>query len=144
EVQNPKTLKTYSDFKKTLSDSERENFLDFVKEKIKNLTQQINDIEAWLASTNKAEQNRWEVYYQNFLASLKSKGLDPQKPPIDNYYQQCVKKHKEEIEQRKKAAKESWEKRQKEGSIDPNLFSIKVNKLLSNDSKSQTLEVQND
>ena len=64
--QNPKTLQTYTDFKKTLSESERENFFNYVKEKTKNLRQPINDLEAWLASKNAANQNRWEVYYQNY------------------------------------------------------------------------------
>lgn len=65
-LQNPKTLQTYSDFKKTLSKTERENFLKFVREQIHNLERPINDLEAWLASKNAAEQNRWEVYYKNY------------------------------------------------------------------------------
>ena len=64
--QNPKTIQTYSDFKKTLSESERENFLKFVEKKIHNLEKPINDLEAWLASQTKAKQNRWEVYYQSY------------------------------------------------------------------------------
>jgi Fe2+ or Zn2+ uptake regulation protein len=66
EVQNPKTLKTYSDFKKTLSEDERENFFNFVEEETKNLEKRINDLEAWLASKNAANQNRWEIYYSNY------------------------------------------------------------------------------
>ncbi len=62
-VQNPKTLQTYSDFKRSLSESERENFFNYVKEKTKNLRQPINDLEAWLASKNAANQNRWSAYY---------------------------------------------------------------------------------
>ena len=58
-VQNPNTLKTYSDFKRSLSESERENFFNYVKKKTKNLRQPINDLEAWLASKNTANQNRW-------------------------------------------------------------------------------------
>jgi hypothetical protein len=111
---SPQTIQTYSDFKDSLSESERENFLSFVKEKTKNLSQPINDIEAWLASKNQAQQNRWEVYYENFLASLKSQGLDPQKPPIENKSQQAVKKLKEEIEQQRQRALLAWEKKQLE------------------------------
>jgi hypothetical protein len=62
--------KTYKTFKDSLSDSEREKFLGFVREQIKNLPKPVNDLEAWLASKNKAGENRWEVYYNNFLASL--------------------------------------------------------------------------
>ena len=69
---SPQTIQTYSDFKKTLSDSERENFLKFVEEKTKNLEKPINDLEAWLASKNAANQNRWEVYHERF----KIEGLD--------------------------------------------------------------------
>ncbi|MBR8832537.1 MAG: hypothetical protein DSM106950_00455 [Stigonema ocellatum SAG 48.90 = DSM 106950] len=65
----PQTIKTYTDFKKTLSDGERENFLNFVREKTKDFSPQINDIEGWLAKKNEAEQNRWEVYYDLFQKS---------------------------------------------------------------------------
>jgi hypothetical protein len=58
----------YSDFIKTLSEEERANFLEFCQKKTKNLSQEVNDIEAWLAHTNKAGQNRWEVYYEKFVA----------------------------------------------------------------------------
>jgi DNA-binding transcriptional ArsR family regulator len=66
KLENPKTLKTYSDFKKTLSEDERENFFNFVEEETKNLEKRINDLEAWLASKNAANQNRWEIYYSNY------------------------------------------------------------------------------
>ena len=62
---------TYSDFIQTLSDGEREKFLDFVTEQIKDFVQPINDLEAWLANFNKAGQNRWEVYYSKFVSSSK-------------------------------------------------------------------------
>ncbi len=64
---------TYSDFIQTLSEGEREKFLDFVTEQIKDFAQPINDVEAWLASKNKAYKNRWEVYYNNFKAEQKAK-----------------------------------------------------------------------
>ncbi len=64
--ETPQTLQTYSDFKQTLSESERENFLKFVEDKTKNLEKPINDLEAWLASKNAANQNRWEVYHEKF------------------------------------------------------------------------------
>lgn len=66
EFQSPKTIKTYLDFKDSLSESERENFLQFAKEQVQNFSQPINDLEAWLASKTKAQQNRWEVYYQKY------------------------------------------------------------------------------
>ena len=56
---------------KTLSEGEREKFLDFVTEQIKDFAQPINDVEAWLANKNKARQNRWEVYYSKFVSSSK-------------------------------------------------------------------------
>ena len=65
----PHTIQTYTDFKKTLSEEEREKFLNFVREKTKNFSPQINDIEGWLAKKNEAEQNRWEVYYDLFQKS---------------------------------------------------------------------------
>ncbi len=64
--ESSKIFKTYSDFKKTLSEGERENFFNFVKEQTKNLEKPINDLEAWLASKNAAKQNRWEIYYRNY------------------------------------------------------------------------------
>ena len=66
KVENPKTLQTYSDFKRSLSEGERENFFNFVQEKTSNLERPINDLEAWLASKNAAKQNRWEIYYKNY------------------------------------------------------------------------------
>ena len=66
KLENPKTLKTYLDFKRSLSEGERENFFNFVKEKTNNLEKPINDLEAWLASKNAAKQNRWEIYYKNY------------------------------------------------------------------------------
>ena len=63
---SPQTLQTYSNFIQTLSESEREDFFNFVKEKTKNLEKPINDLEAWLASKNAAKQNRWEIYYGNY------------------------------------------------------------------------------
>ena len=71
-AQNPKTLQTYLEFKRSLSESERENFFNYVKEKTKHLRQPINDLEAWLASKNAANQNRWEVYYQNYQNPTRS------------------------------------------------------------------------
>ena len=65
----PQTIQTYTDFRKTLSDEERESFLNFVREKIKDFSPQINDLEGWLAEKNKAGQNRWEVYYDLFRKS---------------------------------------------------------------------------
>jgi DNA-binding MarR family transcriptional regulator len=57
---------TYIDFKDSLSDSEREKFLDFVRKEIKNFARPISDLEAWLASQTKAGENRWEIYYEKF------------------------------------------------------------------------------
>jgi hypothetical protein len=87
---------SYQIFINSLSESERENFFSFVKEKIKNLSQPINDLEAWLASKNQAGQNRWEVYYNNFLASQKTENRT------------VVKKQnlRDEIEQRRQNIKE--------------------------------------
>ncbi len=66
EPRSPQTLQTYSDFKDSLSEGERENFFNFVRKKTENLEKPINDLEAWLASENKAKQNRWEIYYKNY------------------------------------------------------------------------------
>jgi hypothetical protein len=64
-----KTIKTYSDFKKTLSEGERERFFYFVKKETQKLPNPIMDIEAWLASKNAAGLNRWEVYHELFEKS---------------------------------------------------------------------------
>ncbi len=59
---------SYQIFIKSLSEGERENFLKFVEESIDKFDPPINDIEGWLAGKNKAQQNRWEVYYQKYQA----------------------------------------------------------------------------
>ena len=53
--------------------------MDFVTEQIKDFAQPINDVEAWLASKNKAYKNRWEVYYSNFKEEQKAKSSAPKK-----------------------------------------------------------------
>ncbi len=57
---------SYQIFSKSLSDLARENFLNFVKEKIKDFPKPINDVEGWLAGKNQAGQYRWRVYYDMF------------------------------------------------------------------------------
>ncbi|NJO65126.1 MAG: MarR family transcriptional regulator [Richelia sp. RM2_1_2] len=65
----PQTIKTYSDFIKTLSEKERASFFNFCQQKTKNLSQEVIDLEAWLASKTKAGENRWEVQYRFYQAS---------------------------------------------------------------------------
>jgi hypothetical protein len=96
----------YQIFINSLSKSEREKFFNFVKEEIKDFKPQIKDLEAWLASKNQAEQNRWEVYYNNFLASLKKQSEDSQKRAIDKKYQQAWKAWQEELKQRSALSEE--------------------------------------
>ncbi len=74
---SPQTIQTYSDFKRSLSESARENFFSYVKEQTKNLAKPINDLEAWLASKNAANQNRWEAYYNLYQTEeLKRKAIN--------------------------------------------------------------------
>ncbi len=101
--------KIYIDFIKTLSEAERANFLNFCLEKTKNLQQEVNDIEAWLAHPNKAGQNRWSVYYEKFLASRQAEVKKVQmrvdtKNALDDFHR--------ELEERTQRAKEDWERRQ--------------------------------
>ena len=84
---SPQTLQTYLDFKDSLSESERENFFNFVKEKTNNLERPINDLEAWLASKNAAGSNRWEIYYKNYQEEKigESARTNKQNPGSENY-----------------------------------------------------------
>lgn len=102
----------YTNFISKLSQEEREKFFNFVKAAIKKFPQPINDLEAWLASPNKLGQNRWEIYYNNFLASLTPKP-NSQQPFVPKNHLERVRRHREEIEQRRKAAEEAWLKEQK-------------------------------
>lgn len=95
------TINTYSDFKKTLSEDERENFLDFCKKKVKNLSQEVNDIEAWLAHPNKAGQNRWEVYYEKFKAAPTTSELKTYKGLTSQDIQKQAQQFREELKQMK-------------------------------------------
>ncbi len=61
---------SYQIFIKSLSDSAREKFLNFVNEKIKDFPKPINDVEGWLAGLNKAGQSRWQVYYTMFQSEV--------------------------------------------------------------------------
>lgn len=98
------TYSDYSEFIKTLSESERENFLKFCLELTSNLSSPVNDIEAWLAHKNKAGQNRWEVYYQKFLVWLEKQT----KKYSSSRSSQMMKKFQEEIEQQQQQAIETW------------------------------------
>ncbi|MGB6296603.1 MAG: hypothetical protein WBF90_10495, partial [Rivularia sp. (in: cyanobacteria)] len=62
-------LRLPTDFIKTLSDYDRASFLNFCQEKTKSLSQEVIDLEAWLASKTKAGENRWEVQYRLYKAS---------------------------------------------------------------------------
>jgi len=96
-------IQTYSEFKKTLSETESENFLNFCEEKTRNLSQPVNDIEAWLASKNKAGQNRWEVYYQNFTAFQQAL---PKKSQANGKTQMQM--HQEALEQQRQQAMKAF------------------------------------
>ena len=64
---------SYQIFSKSLSDLARENFLNFVREKIKDFPKPINDVEGWLAGKNQAGQYRWRVYYDLFQGEFGEK-----------------------------------------------------------------------
>ena len=102
---SPKTYKTYSDFIKTLSEEERANFWKFCEEKTKNLSQPVNDIEAWLAHKNKAGRNRWEVYYEKYLASIQ---VQAKKTETKNARDEF----RRELEERQRQPQRAWEESQ--------------------------------
>ncbi len=105
----PNTYKTYSDFINTLSEEERTNFLNFCQEKIKNLSQQVNDIEAWLANKNKAGRNRWEVYYEKYLAS---KQAQVKKTKTQVAARNALDEFRRELEEQQRQAQRAWEESQ--------------------------------
>ena len=61
---------SYQIFIKSLSNSTREKFFNFVREKIKDFSKPINDVSAWLASFNQAGQERFRVYYSMFQSEI--------------------------------------------------------------------------
>ena len=111
EFQNPKINKNYLDLIKTLSEDERANFLEFCEEKTKNLSQPVNDIEAWLAHKNKAGRNRWEVYYEKYLAS---KQVQAKKTETKNARDEF----RRELEERQRQAQRAWEESQNQNLTD--------------------------
>ncbi len=111
ELQSSKINKTYSDFINTLSEEERANFLEFCEEKTKNLSQEVNDIEAWLAHTNKAGKNRWEVYHEKYLASKQVRTKKTvAKSALDEF--------RRELEEKQQKAQRAWEESQSQKSVD--------------------------
>ncbi|AFY51339.1 hypothetical protein Nos7524_5649 (plasmid) [Nostoc sp. PCC 7524] len=101
EPQDSKINKTYSEFINTLSEEERANFLEFCEEKTKNLSKPVNDIEAWLAHTNKAGKNRWEVYYEKFVAATQ-KAQEPEYR--SGRGREMMQKFHEELEEQRRQA----------------------------------------
>lgn len=59
----PKINKTYKDFKDSLSEDEREKFLNFAREKTKHFSRPVANIQDYLAS-----KERWRDFYQEFRA----------------------------------------------------------------------------
>ena len=55
---------------KSLSDTAREKFFNFVREKVKDFNPPIHDIEAWLASKNGVGKERSRVYYDMFQSEV--------------------------------------------------------------------------
>ena len=72
KVETPKIFKTYSDFKDSLREDEREAFLKFVEYKTKNYQRKIIDYDDYLRSKNANGQNRYEIYYQEFKKCQKA------------------------------------------------------------------------
>ncbi|MHC5719199.1 MAG: hypothetical protein ACYTX0_45870, partial [Nostoc sp.] len=72
---------------------------NFCEEKTKNLSQPVNDIEAWLAHTTKAGQNRWEVYYKKFVICQQAESKKSQSSRSSQ-----MKKFQEELEQQRQQA----------------------------------------
>ncbi|MGB5636628.1 MAG: MarR family transcriptional regulator [Waterburya sp.] len=100
--QTPKISKTYIDFKDSLSENERENYLKFVKETIKNFKQPIHDLEAWLASKTKAGQNRWEVYYQKYQGENKASKPDSDSSSVEsNARRKAIANYQKQLNQEK-------------------------------------------
>ena len=61
---------SYQIFIKSLSDTAREKFFNFVREKVKDFNPPIHDIEAWLASKNGVGKERSRVYYDMFQSEV--------------------------------------------------------------------------
>jgi hypothetical protein len=61
---------SYQIFSKSLSDTAREKFFNFVREKVKDFKPPINDLEAWLAGKNQAGKERFRVYYEMFQTEV--------------------------------------------------------------------------
>jgi hypothetical protein len=127
EFQVSKINKNYLDFKDSLSQSERDNFLRFVEQKIQNLEKPINDLEAWLASQTKAKQNRWEVYYQSYKQQEAQKtteqcqssdlaALEAKKLAIKNW-QEYLQQQKLKAKQTRKDKKPNLESQQQSKAV---------------------------
>jgi hypothetical protein len=102
EFQTPKISKTYIDFKDSLSESEGENYLKFVKEAIKSFRQPIQDLEAWLASQTKAGQNRWEVYFEKYQSETKArKSNSDSSSVLDKERQTAIANYQKRLNQEK-------------------------------------------
>ncbi len=106
----PQTLQNYSDFIRSLSDDARDNFFEFVREEIKHLEKPINDLEAWLASKTKAQQNRWEVYYQNYQKHSSKKQISKVEEISAAEKKLAIAKWQEHLKQQKLAAEKAREK----------------------------------
>ncbi len=83
--------------------------MNFCQEKTKNLSQEVNDIEAWLAHKNKAGQNRWEIYYEKYLAS---KQAQAEKTKTQVAPRNALDEFRRELEEQQRQAQRAWEESQ--------------------------------
>lgn len=68
DSRSPNTSLDYLDFKNTLLEGERENFFSYCKKITAGFNKPVADLDDWLASKNKAGENRWEIQYKEFKA----------------------------------------------------------------------------
>ncbi|MEM7552603.1 MAG: hypothetical protein AAF378_00615 [Cyanobacteria bacterium P01_A01_bin.84] len=122
ESQNPKTIKTYLDFKDSLSESERESFLKFANTKVAELPKPPTLPNKWIeanfeelknlwqehtktsgsthceaaGSTNKLDFENWDVSsHEGQYFALKNRGLAEfcENPTSKAWYEWAVVKH---------------------------------------------------
>ena len=89
--------------------------MEFCQEKTKNLSQEVNDIEAWLANKNKAGRNRWEVYYEKFVLATQQKKNKPDKRDHVRAFEQWQQELEERRLRGERAGKEAQAQNQSSG-----------------------------
>ena len=99
DSKSSQTIQTYTDFKDSLREDEREKFFNFVEKKIENFNPAIANINDYLAS-----KNRWKDFYKEFTETSTTKEKKTSTKRRNPFKEAIDKRNEELMKEREKNA----------------------------------------